>query len=219
MAFNILLIIILITAVFSIKAFNDRAMLDKMMYIPYDCKHNKNYYRFFTHILIHADWAHLMFNMFSLFFLGDMLLNAVEFPDANIKDGLIATYGPLLGQFHFLFLYLLGGLFATLIPYLRNKDNPSYRSLGASGAVSAVIFGAIMWNPGMNLNLMFIPIDIPAFVFGPLYLLYEYYADKKGNSGIAHDAHLGGAIFGIVYVLIINIDKGKEFIDSIINFL
>ena len=219
MAFNILLIIILITVGFSIKAFNDRAMLDKMMYIPYDCKHNGNYYRIITHTLIHADWAHLIFNMFSLYFLGNMLLNQTAYPPADIDDGLIATYGPLLGQFHFLFLYLLGGLFATLIPYLRNKDNPSYRSLGASGAVSAVIFGAIMWNPGMELMLIFIPIPIPAFIFGPLYLLYEYYADKKGTSGIAHDAHIGGAIFGVVYVLIINIDKGKEFIDKIFNFL
>jgi membrane associated rhomboid family serine protease len=80
-----------------------------------------------------------------------------------------------------------------------------------------VIFAAILWNPGMQLRLFFIPIDIPAYVFGPLYLLYEYFADKRGNTGIAHDAHIGGALFGILYVLIINIDKGKEFFSYFLN--
>jgi len=111
----------------------------------------------FTHIFIHADTNHLMFNMFSMYFLGDVLLNY----------GLINSYGVFVGQAHFLALFILGGLFATLIPYIRNQDNPNYRSLGASGAVSAIIFAAIMWNPGMKLNIMFIPIDIPAVVFGP----------------------------------------------------
>ncbi|MFK7786217.1 MAG: rhomboid family intramembrane serine protease, partial [Crocinitomicaceae bacterium] len=104
-------------------------------------------------------------------------------------------------------------LFATIVPYIRNKDNPGYRSLGASGAVSAVIFAAILWNPEMRLSLFFIPIAIPAYIFGPLYLLFEFYMDKRGGGRIAHDAHIGGAIFGVLYVLIINIDKGKEFIN------
>jgi membrane associated rhomboid family serine protease len=81
--------------------------------------------------------------------------------------------------------------------------------------VSAVIFAAIRWMPGMELYLMFIPIPIPAFIFGPLYLAFEYWSHKRGGTGIAHDAHIGGAIFGVLYVLIINIDKGKEFLGHI----
>jgi membrane associated rhomboid family serine protease len=204
MTFNILLIIILITIGISLQAFNNRGMLERMMYIPYDCKHNRNFKRIFSHMLIHADWAHLLFNMFSLYFLGDFLIKS-----------LIIQYGSIGGQTHFFLIYILGGIFATFIPYIRNQNNPSYRSLGASGAVSAVIFGAIIWSPGMELQMIFIPIPIPGYIFGPLYLLYEFYADKKGGSGIAHDAHIGGAIFGILYVLIINIDKGKEFIEYI----
>lgn len=88
-------------------------------------------------------------------------------------------------------------------------------SLGASGAVSAVIFAAILWNPTMKLHLLFIPIGIPAYIFGPLYIAYEIYMDKRGNTGIAHDAHIGGAIFGILFVLFTNIDAGKRFIDLI----
>jgi membrane associated rhomboid family serine protease len=204
MALNVLVIIIIVTVGVSLMAFNNRAMMEKMLYIPYDCKHNNNYSRIFSHILIHADWGHLIFNMMSLYFLGDFLLYSFVF-----------EYGEAMGQFHFLVLYILGALFATLIPYVRNQDNPNYRSLGASGAVSSVIFAAILWNPTMEIGLLFIPFAIPAYIFGPLYLLYEFYADKKGTTGIAHDAHIGGAIFGVGYILIINLDKGKEFIATI----
>jgi membrane associated rhomboid family serine protease len=165
-------------------------------------------------MLIHADYMHLGFIMLSLYLLGGVFLDFSSPRPDLFDNGLMQTYGELKGQFHFVALYILGGLFGTLIPYIRNYDNPSYSSLGASGAVSAVIFAAILWNPTLELNLMFIPIGIPAYIFGPVYLLYEYYADTKGNTGIAHDAHIGGAIFGIVYVLIINIDKGKEFLGN-----
>lgn len=207
MSLNILILIILVVVAVSFTAFNNRELQNKMLYVPYDCKHHGRYSTMFTHMFIHADTNHLLFNMFSLYFLGNMLLNF----------GFIPEYGVVKGQAHFLFLFILGGLFATLIPFFRNQDNPNYRSLGASGAVSAVIFGAIMWNPGMNLNLMFIPIDIPAVVFGPLYLLYEFYAAKKGNTGIAHDAHIGGAIFGVLYILIINFGKASDFFAALAN--
>ena len=222
MTFNVLIAVILLTVAVSIKAFNDRALLERFMFIPYDCKHNNRYYRFLSHTLIHADWAHLGFNMMSLYFLGKGLLGqSVEVTGAYgytevFGVGLTGQFGQLGGQIHFLILYVLGGLFSTLWPYVKHQDNFGYRSLGASGAVSAVIFAAIIWNPGWDLRLLFIPIDIPAYIFGPLYLAFEFYMNKRGNTGIAHDAHIGGAIFGIIYVLIINIDKGKEFLSYFI---
>jgi membrane associated rhomboid family serine protease len=156
------------------------------------------------HLFIHADVMHLSFNMMSLYFLGTIL-----------EQELMYAYGEVRGEAHFLVIYILGGLFATLIPYIRHQDNPSYRALGASGAVSAVIFAAIIWNPKMELMILFLPIPIPAYIFGPLYIAFEYWADRRGGSGIAHDAHIGGAIFGVLYVLIINIDKGKEFLSAL----
>jgi membrane associated rhomboid family serine protease len=102
---------------------------------------------------------------------------------------------------------------ATFLPMLKHQDQPSYRSLGASGAVSAVLFAVICWNPTLSLSLMFIPIPIPAYIFGPLYLLFEYYSLKKGNTGIAHDAHIGGAIFGILFVLMLDPSKGIQFVN------
>jgi len=217
MTLNLLTILIGIIGLISFAAFSNRELMDRFMYIPYRVKHNKESWRIFSHILIHADWAHLIFNMLSLYFLGNSLLYSPCNYYVGIDCGLVEYYGPLMGSLHFIVLFVLGGLFATVIPYIRNQDNAGYRSLGASGAVSAVIFASIIWNPGMSLGILFIPFPIPAYIFGPLYLLYEYIADKRGGSGIAHDAHIGGALFGILYVLIINIDKGYSFIGYFAN--
>jgi membrane associated rhomboid family serine protease len=204
MGFSFLYIILILTVIVSLNAFKDARMLDKLTYSPYRCKHYSEYYRMLSHMVIHADSTHLIFNMMSLFFLGELLEKQFMF-----------QYGSGTGEMHFVILYVFGGLFATVIPYVRNHDNPSYRSLGASGAVSAVVFAAILWDPKMPLSIMFLPIGIPAYIFGPIYLAFEFWADRRGGTGIAHDAHIGGAIFGILYVLIINIDKGKEFLSII----
>ena len=153
-----------------------------------------------SHIFVHGDWGHLCFNMFSLYFLGSFLETQWTY-----EFGLSANY-------YFVALYFGCGVVATLWPFYRNSENTLYRSLGASGAVSSVIFGAMLWQPELELYLMFIPIPIKAYVLGPLYLLYEYYSMKRGGSGIAHDAHLGGALFGILFVLLIDSNKGIEFL-------
>ena len=199
MSLSILMLILIITVVVSLNAMNNNSLKDKMMFIPYNCKHYKESYRVISHVVVHADFSHLLFNMMSLYFLG-----------ASLENQLIFEYGFMKGEFHFFVLYIAGALFSTIIPFARNQDNPNYRALGASGAVSSIVFAFILWNPTVKLSLMFIPIPMPAYVFGALYLGFEYYMDKKGNTGIAHDAHLGGAIFGIIYILIINIEKGKE---------
>lgn len=223
MDINILTIILIVTVIISLMAMNNEQMKTRYMFIPYDVKHHRKYERYITHMFIHADFGHLAFNMFSLYFLGDLFLNQIGGTYVSrtggetfiLDGGLTDTYGSLFGQVHFAILYLAGGLFATIVPYVRHQDNMHYRSLGASGAVSAVIFAAILWNPTMKLQLLFIPIPISAWLFGIVYLGFEYYMDRRGGGRIAHDAHIGGALFGILYVLIINIDKGKEFIQAI----
>ena len=186
----------------SSQVFKSNAWRDKLILSHYLIKHDGQWYRLFSHSWIHADWQHLIFNMASLYFLGDLILN-------NWLD----LYGDIKGTGLFLFLYIAGGVAATIFPYLKNQDNSSYRALGASGAVSAVIFAAILWNPTMRLGILFIPFPIPAYIFGPLYLLIEYFAMRNIKTGVAHDAHLGGALFGILFVLFLNLDKGKEFVN------
>ncbi len=207
MTFTALTVILIATVLVSLKAMNDPSMKEKWMYSPYQVKHSKESYRIISHIFIHADAAHLMFNMFTLYFLGSQALEPM----------LMHEYGAMKGELHVVAIYFIGALFATIIPFYRNQDNYEYRALGASGAVSAIVFAMILWWPDMELYLMFIPIPIPAYWFGIFYLAYEIYMARKGNTGIAHDAHIGGAILGIIYILVINPEKGSNFINVIIS--
>ena len=197
-------VIVGIVVLISLQGFNSKEFIYKMSFSPYLVKHQNQFSRFFTQMFIHADMGHLFFNMFSFYSLGSYMEMALKY-----------TYGDVLGGIHFTVLFLAGGLFATLWPYVRNQDNENYHSLGASGAVSAVIFAFVMWSPGEELLIFFFPMK--AYIFGPLYLIFEYFAFRRGKGNVAHDAHIGGAIFGIIYILIINIDKGKDFVNQIIN--
>lgn len=200
MGIGITEMIVALTCLISWQALNNENFQNQCMFIPYNVKHSNEYYRLLSHVLVHADFAHLAFNMISMFYLGKYL-----------EMELVYEYGNL-GLYYFVILYLLGGLAATILPYYRNSDNSMYRSLGASGAVSAVVFATIMWNPQLELMLLFIPIPIKAYILGPIYLAVEYYSMRRGGSGIAHDAHIGGALFGILFVLLIDSNKGIEFL-------
>ena len=195
-----LLIILVATIIVSLWVDRNPDIKERLLFIPYRVKHQQEYARLLTHGFIHADLPHLAFNMMTLYFMGEYLYNEW-----------MQLYGNA-GIAYFVVLYFFGMMVATLFPMMRHQDDPNYRSLGASGAVSAVLFAVILWNPTLSLSLLFIPIPIPAYLFGPLYLLFEYYSMKKGNTGIAHDAHIGGAIFGLLFVLMLDVQKGMQFV-------
>jgi membrane associated rhomboid family serine protease len=199
MTLSVTLLIIIATVIVSAYGFQNESFKYKLCFSPYEVKHHRRYEQHFTHLFVHADWTHLIFNMLSLYFLGQYL-----------EMNLIVEYGFLKGEIHFIILYFFGGFAASIWPMIRNHDNPNYLSLGASGAVSSVIFAMIIWEPKMELMFMFIPFPIPAYIFGPLYLAFEFWAFKRNRSNIAHDAHIGGAIFGIFYIFLINFDKVKQ---------
>ncbi len=191
----ITLAIIGLTAAISIMAFNNKDLMMRYMFIPYSVHEYNEYQRAVTHVFIHANWAHLLMNMFVLYNFGTILER--EF----------FVMGQPYPELHYLLLYFGAGLFATIIPYARNKNNSSYMSLGASGSVSGILFAFICLMPNTKLMLLFIPVAFPAYVFGVLYLIYEYYMDKRGGTGVAHDAHIGGAIFGIVFMFVFHFDR------------
>jgi membrane associated rhomboid family serine protease len=201
---SLVLIIIGITVLISFSVENKPDQKENMLFVPNLIKHNGEYHRMISSIFIHADLNHLVFNMISLYFLGNLF-----------EQQMVQIYGVQLGSLNFVLLYLLGGIASEIYPFIRHQDDPYYRSLGASGAVSAVIFAAIFWNPTMDLYLFFIPVPIPAYIFGPIYLAFEYFAMKRGTTNIAHDAHIGGALFGILFVLLLNPNKGLEFFQTI----
>lgn len=164
--------------------------MNDLIFYPPAVANNNQYYRFITCGFIHADFAHLIFNMLSLYLFGQFVEHAFVFIFGNA------------GKILYLLLYILA-LAACLLPtYFKNRTNYYYRSLGASGAVSAVIFAGIMLEPNNKIGLLFFPVMIPGFVFGPLYLLISALLDKKGGSNINHSAHIWGALFGVAFLII-----------------
>jgi len=197
------LVIVIITALISVAGFQNRELLSKLMFNAYLVKHSNQWYRVMTHAFIHGGWMHLAVNMWVLWLFGGIVEDSLE------------AYRGSAGVFIYGALYLGGILFSTLPSYGRHQDNFSYNSLGASGATAAVLFSAIYFNPTMNLYLMFIPIPIPAVVFGVGYLALEWYQDKKSNDNVAHDAHFWGAAFGFVFSVIMAPERLQLFVQEI----
>ena len=189
MEISITIIIIAITSIVSFVGFTNHNLLDQFIFYPPAVRRGQ-FYRFFSCGLIHADWGHLIFNMLALYMFGEI----VETKFVEVFD----RYGKLI----YLAMYVLA-LGASVIPtYINNKDNYHYRSLGASGAVSAVIFAGIMFFPLVGVGLFFIPVYIAGFLFGVLYLLISGWLDKRGGGNINHSAHIFGALFGIAFTIV-----------------
>ena len=188
---TITLIIIIITVLVSIAAFTNDKIYNDLIFDPPAVTYNKQWYRFITCGLIHADYGHLFFNMYAFYMFGD----SVEASFIQVFQ----TKGKLL----YLLLYVTS-LFACLLPtYLKHKTDEYYRSLGASGAVSAVIFAYIMLNPLQKIGLIFLPPQwgLPAFVFVLLYIIISSYLDKRGGGKINHSAHIFGGLYGIAFLI------------------
>ncbi|WP_341901328.1 rhomboid family intramembrane serine protease [Fluviicola taffensis] len=183
-------------AIMSFTGFNNRDFMEKYLFSPYLVKHEKEYYRFITHAFLHGDFNHLLFNGITLFFFGK-----------PFEKYLFNFYGPLPGEIIFWAFALIAMFASSSISYFRHKDNPNYRSLGLSGVTSAILFAMIMLAPSMEIALILLPIPIPAWIFGLLYLAFEIYSDRNKKTTIAHDAHISGAVFGIIFILITNIEQ------------
>jgi membrane associated rhomboid family serine protease len=192
MELSITLIIVIITAFVSIGGISNQKIIDDLIFYPPAIRRNQ-YYRFITHGLIHADYFHLAFNMIALYSFGE----SVE----KVLFSHPCVFGAS-GKYFFLLLYFTGLIIASLPDYFRYRNSYHFRSLGASGAVSAVIFAAITLLPQLPINFLFIPIDIPGFIFAIVYLFASAYLDKRGGGKINHSAHLWGALYGIVFVLV-----------------
>ena len=191
------LITVIVTVAISIAAFNNENLVNKLILWPRYMNDPQEYYRLLTSGFIHADWNHLIFNMVSLYFIG-------------------SSAESILGM-GFLTLYLTGIIISSLPSFLKHRNNSYYRSLGASGGVAAIMFFFIYFAPWSKLYIIFLPIGIPAILFGVLYLVYEAYMAKKGGGTMNHDAHFWGAVYGLVYALIIDPTHGKLFINAVLN--
>jgi hypothetical protein len=198
------LLIIIVTVGVSLYALSNPTMLYSWMMNPKAIDRNREYHRFVTSGFVHADFMHLFFNMFTLYSFGDF-----------IEQVFIQKFDndPRLGSVAYVIFYVVAIVVSDLSTFFKHRKYGNYNSLGASGAVSAVIFGAILFIPTAKLAVFFIP--MPAFIFAILYLAFTYYEMKRGNGYINHSAHWWGAVFGVVVMIAMYPEVVPSFISQI----
>ncbi|PNQ72603.1 rhomboid family intramembrane serine protease [Hanstruepera neustonica] len=179
----ITIIIIAANVIISFKAFGDYGFFEKYKFNVGAVRRGEQI-RMFSSGFLHVDNAHLFFNMFTLYFFADVVID-------------------YLGSFKFLIIYIGSLLLGNLLSLYFHKDEYHYSAVGASGAVTGIIYSAILLQPDMSLYMFFIPIPIPAYIFGVGYLLYSIYGMKNRIGNIGHDAHFGGALGGYIITLIL----------------
>ena len=205
MQLSITLVIIIITVLVSLGGFSNQKLIDDLIFYPPAVSKQRQWYRFFSCGLIHADFSHLLFNMLSLYFFGPAVERAFSY---FYMEG---------GRWIYLLLYTSALLVSLLPTYYKNIENYHYRSLGASGAVSAIIFAGLLLSPGSEVYIFFIPIPIPGFIFAPLYLILSAWMDRKGTGNINHSAHIWGAVYGLAFTLLVGYLSGVNVIQSVID--
>src|SRR6478736_4897717 len=213
MMFSITVSIIILTCLISFTAFGNERMKENLLFWPAEVDSRKQYYRFLTYGFVHGDLMHLGFNMISLYSFGEYV--------ERYLFSYTHTFGAQAKIFYAA-LYVLSLIVSAIPDYLMHRNNYSYRALGASGAVSAVIFAGITLNPTIPINLFFIPIDIPGYIFGFIFLGLSVYLAKKGADNIGHRAHFSGAIFGVLFTIIAvkahsGFDVMKNFVDQVFH--
>ena len=176
-------VIIAANAIMSFKGFSDRLFFEKYKFNVGNIRRGEQI-RMFSSGFLHVDVTHLLFNMFTLYFFADAVISK-------------------LGNFNFIIIYLASLIFGNLLSLYFHKDEYWYSAVGASGAVTGVLYAAILLQPEMELMMFFIPIPIPGYIFGIGYLAYSIYGMKKRIGNIGHDAHFGGAIGGYVVTLLL----------------
>lgn len=199
------IIIIAITAISSILAFNRPQILYRYQFNPYQIIYRKQYARLISHAFLHANWTHLIINMLVLFSFGQ-----------SIERSFQELFGGL-GVFYFLLLYFGAILVSPLYSLVRQRKNYMYNAVGASGAVSAVVFASIFLAPWRQIYFFGI-IPVPGIIFAFLYLIYSWQMSKRNQDNIAHDTHFLGAVFGAVLPIILYPGLLKEFIDQLLSF-
>jgi len=201
-------VIIIFTALVSIPAFSNHQWFSKLQFNPYQVYHRKEIHRLLTHGFLHANWMHLIINMMVLFFFGPI----VEKYMGQILNPGMQHWSKLI----YLFFYFGGIIVASLISLYKYRDNIWYNAVGASGAVSAVIFFYIFFNPWERIYFYGI-LPVPGIIMGILYLVYSHYMSRRGTDNVNHDAHMVGALFGFIFPLFIDYHLISYFLDRLFS--
>jgi membrane associated rhomboid family serine protease len=198
-------IIIGLTVLVSFSAWKNPTLMGRFIMNPYTVYKRNEFHRFITSGFIHQDHMHLLLNMFSLYFFG-----------IAVEQVFYGVFGPA-GLIYFVVLYLAAIVVSDLPTYFKHKENPRYSSLGASGGVSAVIFAFIIFQPLQSICLYF-ALCMPGFILGTLYIIFSWYQGRKSNDHINHDAHLYGALFGLIFCIVMYPASIGNFFEQIRNW-
>ena len=188
------------TVLVSWLAFERPPLLNRLILWPPAIERSKQYDRLLTHGFIHADWSHLLFNMITLYFFGRVIEREIS---------------ALIGPIGFVLFYLSAIVIAILPTYLRHRHDPHYRSLGASGAVSAVLFAFILLRPWAMIYVFVLP--MPAIAYAVGYVAYSFWMDRRGGDNVNHSAHLSGAIYGVLFMLFMDPGIGADFVQRLLS--
>jgi membrane associated rhomboid family serine protease len=199
-------IFIAVFGIASYSVFQKPYLAQKFTFNPYAVAQRGEYYRFISSGFIHADWGHLIFNLFTFYFFGQ-----------NVETIYRYTYGTVTGGAIYIALLITGIIAADLPSFFRYRNQPAYNSLGASGGVSAVLFVSIMYFPLEKICIWGI-LCLPGFILGVLYLVYSAYADKKRGSNINHSAHFVGAAYGILFAILLDPGVFVRFFQQLANY-
>ena len=187
----ITLVIIAVTCLVSILCFTGILDANPLIFNAYQVWHRKQWYRMLSYGLVHGGWGHLLFNMLTLYFFGPV-----------VEQYFAAIFGSGLGTALFVFLYVSAIAVSTVGDLVKYKNNWNYNAVGASGAISAILFASILFEPKMGIYIFMIPIPVPGYIFAPLYLLYCWYMARRNMDNIGHTAHFWGAVYGLVFPII-----------------
>lgn len=200
------IILIIITVVISYAAFNSPKLMERLQFNASKIYHKNEYHRLITHAFIHADWEHLFVNMIVLFSFGTVI--ETYFKNKFVNNHIL----------YFFLLYFGGILISNLHALFKYRNNYFYNAVGASGAVSAVLFAAIFFDPWAQI-LFFMILPIPGIIFAVLYLVYSYQMSKKQKDNVAHDAHFLGALYGFIFPVLLNPRLFEEFLDKLFRLM
>jgi membrane associated rhomboid family serine protease len=196
--------IILVTSVISILTFNRSELMARFQFNAYMIKHRNQWYRFITHAFLHADWMHLIVNMLVLYSFGQFVEMNLAFRFGDIS--------PIL----YLVLYFGAVIISSISTFQKHKDDHWYNAVGASGAVSAVMFSSVVFGPFMKIYLYGI-LPLPAILWSALYVAYSMYMGNRQSDNINHDAHLWGGFYGMLFTLILSPSTAQDFIQHILS--